>query len=48
MRRSSTPGSIMSSHPIPTLLEAEPIFLMNSIWMMREVWWSVDGGLSDF
>ena len=46
---SSTPGSIISSHPIPTLLEPEPLFLMNSVWMSREVWRrSVDGGLSAF
>ena len=30
---SSTPGSIISSHPIPTLLEPEPLFLMKSAWM---------------
>jgi len=51
---SSTTGSIISSHPIPTLLEPEPLFepeplvLMNSIWMSREVRWSVHGGLSGF
>jgi len=45
---SSTPGSIISSHPIPTLLEPEPLFLMNSVWMSREVRRSVDGGLSAF
>jgi len=30
---SSTPGGIISSNPIPTLLEPELLFLMNSIWM---------------
>jgi len=25
------PGSILSSHQIPTLLEPEPLFLMNSV-----------------
>ena len=30
---SSMPGSIISSHLIPTLLEPDPLFLMNSIWM---------------
>jgi len=48
LRGSSTPGSIISSHPIPTLLEPEPLFLMNSVWMSREVRGSVDGGLSAF
>jgi len=37
---SSTPGNIISSHPIPAF------FLMNSVWMSREVRRSVDGGLS--
>jgi len=46
---SSTPGSIISSHPIPTTLhEPEPLFLMNSLWMSREVRRSVEGGLSAF
>ena len=45
---SSTPDSIISSHPIPTLLEPELLYLMNSIWMLREVWLSVDGGRSAF
>ena len=43
---SSTPGSIISSHPIPTILEPEPLILLNSVWMSRQVWRSVDGGLS--
>jgi len=30
------------------LYEPEPLFLMNSIWMSREVQWSDDGGLSAF
>jgi len=45
---SSTPGSIISSHPIPTLLEPELLFLMNSVWKSQEVRWSVDGGLRAF
>jgi len=45
---SSTPGSIISSHLILTLLEPDPLFLMNSLWMSREVRRSVDGGLSAF
>jgi len=45
---SSMPGTIISSHPIPKLLEPEPLFFMNSVWMSREVWLSVDGGLSAF
>ena len=45
---SSTPGSIISSHPISTLLELEQLFLMNSAWISREVRLSVDGGLSAF
>jgi len=32
---SSTPGSIISSHPIRTLLEPEPLFLMNSLCMLN-------------
>ena len=44
----STPGSIISSHLIPMLREPEPLFLINSIWMSREVWQSVDGGISAF
>jgi len=31
-----------------TLLEPEPLFLMNFVWMSRDVWRSVDGGLSAF
>jgi hypothetical protein len=30
LRGSSQPGSIISSHPLPTLLEPEPLFLTNS------------------
>jgi len=51
---SLTVGSIISCHPIPTLLvpeplcESEQLFLMNSVWMPREVRRSVDGGLSGF
>jgi hypothetical protein len=33
---SSKPGSIISAHPIPTLLEPDLLFLMNSIWMLNE------------
>jgi len=43
---SSTPDGIISSHPIPTLLELETLLLMNSILMLQEVQRSVDGGLS--
>jgi len=45
---SSMPDSIIYSHRIPTLLELEPLFLMNSVWMSQEVRRSVDGGLSAF
>jgi len=45
---SSMPGSIISSHPIPTLLEPDPLFPMNSVWILRVVRRSVDGGLSVF
>jgi len=45
---SSTPGSIISSHLIPTLLKPELLLLMNSGWKSREVRRSVDGGLSAF
>ena len=45
---SSTPGSIISSHPIPTLLEPTPIFLMNALSISREVRRSADGVLSAF
>ena len=48
LRGSSTPGSIISSHPMPSLLEPELLVLMNSVWMSREVRGSVDGGLSAF
>jgi len=44
----STPGNIISSHPIPTLLEPELLFRMNSLWMSWEVRRSVEGGLSAF
>jgi hypothetical protein len=44
----STPGSIISSHWISTLLEQEPLILTNSLWMLREVRQSVEGGLSAF
>jgi len=42
------PGSIISSHPIPTLLEPDPLVPMNSVWMSREVRQTVDSGLSAF
>jgi len=45
---SSQLHSIISSHPLPTLLKPEPLFLTNSVWMSPEVQWSVDGGLSAF
>jgi len=48
LRGSSTPGSIISSHLIVTLLQPEPLWIMNSMWMLREVRWSVDRWLSAF
>ena len=33
--RSSMLGSITSSHLIPMLLPLEPLFLMNSVWMLN-------------
>jgi hypothetical protein len=45
---SSMPGSIISSHPIPTAHKPELLILMNSVWMSREVRHSVDGGISAF
>ena len=45
---SSTPGSIISSHPTPMLLKRELLFLMNSVWKSQEVRQSVNGGLSAF
>ena len=38
----------LSSHPLPTLLELEGLFPMNSLWIPCEVQWSVDVGLSAF
>jgi len=32
---SSTPGNIISSHPIPMLYEPERLFLRNSVWMLN-------------
>jgi len=37
-RGSSTPGSIISSHPILMLLEPEPLLPINSIWMSLLTW----------
>jgi len=45
---SSQPGSIISSHPLSTLLEPEPLILTNSLWMVQEVQRSVDDELSAF
>jgi len=42
-RGSSTPGSIISSHPIRMLIEPEPLYRMNSVWMSRGLRRSVDG-----
>jgi len=42
------PGSSISSHLIPLLLQPELDFLMNSIWMSQEVRQSIAGGLSAF
>jgi len=39
---------IISSHPLPTLLEPEWLFLKNSLRMLCEVRQSVDDGLSAF
>jgi len=36
---------IISSHPLATLLEPEPLFLTNSVWMPCEVRQSVDVGV---
>jgi len=36
----------ISSHPLPTLLEPEPLFLTNSLQMPCEVRWCVDDRLS--
>jgi len=44
----SRQGSIISSHPLPTPLVPELLFLMDSVWMSLEVRWSVDGRLSAF
>jgi len=46
LRGFSRLGSIISSHFLPRLLELEPFFLKNSIWMSREVWRNVNGGLT--
>jgi len=46
LRGSSGPGSIISSHPLPKLLEPEPLCLTNSLCMSQEVQRSVDDGLS--
>jgi len=45
-RGSSTPGSIILPHPISMVLEPQALFLMDSVWMSREVRRSVDGGLA--
>jgi len=34
----------ISSHPLSTLLEPEPLYLKHSLWMPCEVWRSVDDG----
>ena len=44
---SAWPGSIIPSHPL-MLLEPEPLYLMNSFWMLPEVGRSVDDWLSAF
>ena len=46
LRWSSWLGSIISSHPLSMHLEPEPLFLMNSFWMPREVRQHVDDGLA--
>ena len=45
---SSQPGSIISSHLLPTLLDPELLSFTYSVCMLREVWWNIDGGLSAF
>jgi hypothetical protein len=44
LRGSSWPGNIISSH-LSALLKLELLPVTNSIWMSREVWRNVDGGL---
>jgi len=44
----STPGSVICSHLISILLEQELLMVRESVWMSREVWQSVDGGLAAF
>jgi hypothetical protein len=39
---------IISSHPLSTLLQCEPIFIANGIRKSSEVHWSVDDVLSAF
>jgi hypothetical protein len=39
---------IISSHPLPTVLWPESLFLMNSLWIPSKVRRSVDDGLSAF
>jgi hypothetical protein len=36
------------SHLLPTPLKLELLFFMDSIWMSRELWRNVAGGLSAF
>jgi len=43
---SSPLGSIITSHPIPMLLDPELLFLMSSLWISRGVRRSVYSGLS--
>jgi len=46
LRGFSRPGSILSSQFVSRLLELEPFFLTNSVWMSQEVWRNVDGWLT--
>jgi hypothetical protein len=42
------PGTVISFPPIHMLLKLHVLFVMNSIGMSRDVWRSIDGGLSAF
>jgi len=47
-RTSSWQHSIISSPHLPTLLQQEPLFLTNSVWMSPEARRNVDGGHTPF
>ena len=48
LRGSSQPASIISSHPLPTLLQPEPLFLMSSLRNTARGVAECDDGLSAF